>query len=145
MKTILTLQRLTGPGQPRTFGELRNPAGEFLVHTLEDMVREIPGEPWIKIKGETAIKAGLYKITLELSNRFGPDTLTVNDVDQFIGVRMHGGNTEKNTEGCPLLGMNCTRSGINTCKEAVDMIKKLVRDEIAAGNEVWMNIVNFED
>lgn len=140
----ITLQRHTGFGEPRTFGELLDEQGEHLVHTLEDKVREIADEPvanW-KIKGETAIPAGRYRVTLEDSSHFGPDTLTINDVEAYEAIRMHGGNTERDTAGCPLLGMNRSAMGISNCAPAVEKVKALVREQIDSGNEVWINVVN---
>lgn len=139
-----TLQRLTGPGQPRTFGEWRDATGQRLAHTLEDCVREKPGVPvekW-KIKGETAIPAGRYRITLENSGRFGPDTTTINSVPGFVAIRVHGGNTEQDTEGCPLLGLNRSAMGISNCAPAVAKVKALVKAVIAAGDSVWLDIIN---
>jgi hypothetical protein len=127
----------------RTFGEM-SADGRHLVHVLEDAVREVAGEPpelW-KIHGKTAIPVGRYRVTLENSGRFGPDTLTLNNVKGFDAIRMHGGNTEKDTEGCPLLGMNRTAAGINNCAPAVAMVKELVRQAIAGGESVWLTVAN---
>ncbi|MDP3272286.1 DUF5675 family protein, partial [Limnobacter sp.] len=124
----LTLQRYEA--QPnRTFGRMLAEDGHRLCYVLEDAVREIEGRPvaeW-KIHGKTAIPAGDYQITLENSPRFGPDALTVNGVPGFVGVRMHAGNTEADTEGCPLLGMEVTPTGImgGTSRPAVSLIKVL--------------------
>lgn len=68
--------------------------GVYACCTLEDEIREIEGQPvadW-KIKGATAIPAGVYRVTLEHSNRFGADTLTLHDVPGFTSIRMHAGN-----------------------------------------------------
>jgi Family of unknown function (DUF5675) len=118
--------------------------GLLLCHTLEDVVREVPTMPvaeW-KIKGRTAIPAGRYRVTLENSNRFGADTLTINDVEGFDKIRMHGGNTEADTEGCPLLGLVRTESGIRNCAPAVAAVKELVRAGLSRGGEVWIEIIN---
>lgn len=142
---LLTLQRTTD-GAHRTFGELRAEDGHRLCYTLEDPVREIPGQPvatW-KVKGSTAIPAGRYRITLEDSPRFGPDTLTVHDVPGFTGVRIHAGNTERDTEGCPLLGMDVTPAGIapGTSRPAVALVKHLVQQAIRGGERVYLDVVN---
>ena len=121
--------------------------GVFICHSLEDEIREVEGEPvsaW-KIKGATAIPAGRYRVTLEHSPRFGPDTLTVNDVPGFSGVRMHGGNTSEDTEGCPLLGFQVTATTIvgGTSKPAVEAVKAMLRTAIQLeGQEVWLEVCN---
>lgn len=142
MRLVLQRDRLL---PKRTFGRLIADGTE-LCKTLEDAVREIPGESvaaW-KIKGETAIPTGEYRITLENSPRFGPQTLTVNDVPGFVGVRMHAGNTEADTEGCPLLGFELTDSGIKggTSRAAVDLVRRVVIDAIARGEVVLMDVRN---
>lgn len=141
----LTLRRTECAG-PRTFGDLIAEDGHRLCHTLEDEIREVEGQPvseW-KIKGATAIPSGEYRVTLEDSPRFGPDTLTVNDVPGFSGVRMHAGNTEADTEGCPLLGMAINAAGIvgGTSRPAVALVKEVVRQAIERGEIVWLVVEN---
>ncbi len=142
---ILTLKRHE-TNEQRTFGTMVAEDGHRLVYVLEDAVREVPGQPvgnW-KIHGKTAIPAGEYQVTLENSPRFGPNTLTVNDVPGFAGVRMHAGNTEADTEGCPLLGMEVTPTGImgGTSRPAVALIKQIVQQAINAGEVVLLRVVN---
>ena len=83
--------------------------GVFECYTLEDEERDI------KIKGETRIPEGTYKLDFrrELSGltekyRRKYDWfdfhLHVKDVPNFKYVYIHIGNTEKNTDGCLLLG-----------------------------------------
>ena len=120
--------------------------GIFACYTLEDQIREVPGQPveqW-KIHGETAIPAGIYRVTLETSNRFGPDTLTVNAVPGFTGVRMHAGNTAANTDGCPLLGMQATDHSLigGSSRPAVALVKGEVERAIARGEPVTIEIKN---
>lgn len=141
----LTLQRTSPAGHPMTFGELLAD-GQFICYVLEDEVREVDGQPvasW-KIKGETAIPAGEYRITLEHSPRFGANTLTVHDVPGFVGVRIHAGNTVADTEGCPLLGMAINAQGIvgGTSAPAVKLVKQLVGDAMSRGEVTRMDVVN---
>jgi hypothetical protein len=120
--------------------------GVFTCHTLEDEVRERVGEPvasW-KIHGATAIPAGQYRVTLEDSPRFGPATLTIHDVPGFKYIRMHAGNTSADTEGCLLLGLQATQVSLvgGTSRPAVAMVKEAVRQALARGESVSIDISN---
>ena len=130
---ILRLQRQPSV-ESRTHGDL-TVDGEWECFTLEDCVRAE------KIHGKTAIPAGTYAITLENSPRFGPDTLTVNNVDGFTGVRIHAGNSEKDTEGCPLVGRTRTATGIGESRLALAALKAKVKAALIEGDDVWLEIV----
>ena len=121
--------------------------GEFVCHTLEDVVREVVGEPvesW-KIFGQTAIPAGTYRVTLENSPHFGPDTMTINDVPGYAGVRIHGGNRAEDTEGCLILGnaVDMEHGTIvgGTSQPAVAHVKSLVATAIGNGEDVSITFV----
>lgn len=120
--------------------------GAFACHTLEDEIRELPGVPvaaW-KIHGETAIPAGVYRVILESSQRFGPDTLTLCHVPGFAYIRMHAGNTSDHTEGCLLLGMRATDVSLvgGTSRPAVALVKAEVRKALDRGDTVMIEIIN---
>ena len=103
---------------------------EFICDVLEDVVREIEGVPvaeW-KIAEETAIPHGVYEITLETSQRFGPNTLTVNAVPGYSGVRIHGGNTAHDTHGCLLPGTRNSDSTVAGSQVALSKLKTYVVD-----------------
>lgn len=139
---LLTLQRTHGDNQ-RTFGALFAD-GVFCCYTLEDAEREKPGTPvaaW-KQAGATAIPAGRYRVTLETSPRFGANTLTINGVPGFVGVRMHAGNTDADTEGCPLLGMAISTMGVvpGTSRPAVDLLRGVVSKALAKGDTVTIDV-----
>lgn len=140
----LTLQRKPSKGGA-TIGALLID-GIHACHTLEDEVREVPGQPvssW-KVKGATAIPAGHYRVVLEPSARFGADTLTIKDVPGFQFIRMHAGNTSADTEGCPLLGMRATDVSLvgGTSKPAVALVKGQVQRAIREGQVVTIDINN---
>jgi hypothetical protein len=80
-----------------TIGEL-TVDGLFQCYTLEDKEREI------KIKSETAIPKGTYKVVITLSARFKTLLPLIVDVPGFEGIRIHPGNTNHDTEGCILVG-----------------------------------------
>lgn len=78
-------------------------ASRFFAFTLEDQWRDIlNGEP--KVHGKTCIPAGLYRVVVSMSPRFGKRMTEILGVPQFSGVRFHGGATVDHSEGCPLLG-----------------------------------------
>jgi hypothetical protein len=130
MKLLLQRQK---SGAVVTHGDLYV-NGAFECHTLEDVVRET------KIKGQTAIPAGRYRITMENSPRFGPGTLTVNDVPNFVGVRIHAGNTHEDTEGCPLVGQTRGLVSIGQSRAALSALKSKVTMALVNGDEVWLEI-----
>ena len=80
-----------------TIGELYVD-GVFECYTLEDKVRPI------KIKGETAIPEGEYKVIIDLSKKFKRELPLLLDVPNFDGIRIHTGNYPRDTEGCILVG-----------------------------------------
>jgi hypothetical protein len=58
---------------------------------------------------------------------------------------MHAGNTEADTDGCVLLGMEVDPHGIvgGTSQTAVKLVKFLVKDAIEHDEEVWITVSNF--
>ena len=96
--------------------------GKYFCDTLEDTVRDLNKNGKFdnrekKIAGATAIPYGIYEVTLKVrSPRYSkikkyvdfcgaymPRLLKVSD---FEGILVHPGNTEKDTDGCLLVGQN---------------------------------------
>ena len=80
--------------------------GRFLCWTLEDVVREVAGQPvasW-KVPGKTAIPFGTYALQVTPSARFKRPLPLVVDVPGFEGIRVHRGNHAEDTEGCIIVG-----------------------------------------
>ncbi len=108
--------------------------GEFFCHTLEDEKRA-DGK---KVYGETAIPVGVYDIVLTVSNRFKRLMPLLLDVPMFKGIRIHGGNTSKDSHGCPLVAFNTDYKRIwgtaekkltKRLKEAEDKITISIEDK----------------
>ena len=107
-----------------TIGELLID-GKFECFTLEDKERDV------KIKGETAIPRGTYKVIINQSNRFKRLLPLLIDVDNFEGVRIHAGNTNHDTEGCILVGQTRSKDYISKSRKAYEILfakMKLAKD-----------------
>ena len=89
--------------------------GQWICDALEDTVRDTNHNGRIdqdekKIYGETAIPCGRYYVTFAKTRldigrkaRYGCIPL-LHNVNSFNHIRIHPGKTEKNSEGCILLG-----------------------------------------
>lgn len=101
--------------------------GKFFAHTLEDVYRELKSKE-DKIKGKTAIPNGRYKVILSMSNRFKKELPEILNVPYFTGIRIHSGNTEKDTEGCILVGANTDEKKIWNCSSKMSELIKLLKE-----------------
>ena len=102
---LLTLQR-TMRGDRYTMGILAI-NGEPFCDTLEPTDRHLTAEsitPEGKVNGRTAIPTGRYPVSLTYSPRFDCQLPLVQSVPCFEGIRIHVGNTSKDTKGCILVG-----------------------------------------
>lgn len=98
-----------------TIGELTID-GKFECFTLEDKERPV------KIKGETAIPKGTYKVIINKSNRFKRLLPLLINVKNFEGVRIHPGNSNHDTEGCILVGSNRSVDYITKSRKAFEAL-----------------------
>ena len=86
--------------------------GEYFCDTIEDTDRGLTQtmtDAQIKSKkvyGQTAIPTGTYRVIISYSNKFKRQMPLLLNVPGFLGIRIHSGNTEKDTEGCLIVGKN---------------------------------------
>lgn len=129
---------------------------EFLCYTLEDEYRDE------KIKGETRIPSGTYKITLRTvggfhgryEKKYGEmhkGMLWVRDVPNFEYILIHTGNTDEHTAGCLLVGdtqqQNITKSKSGFIGASVDAYKRIypsIASAIERGDDVEISYVDFD-
>ena len=75
-----------------------------------------------KVYGETAIPTGTYRIIISYSNKFKKQMPLLLNVPGFAGIRIHSGNTEKDSLGCILVGKN---KAVGKVLESRDTYNKL--------------------
>lgn len=86
--------------------------GVYFCDTLEDKDRGLTQSMQLseiknkKVYGQTAIPTGTYQLTITYSNRFKQLMPLINNVPGYAGIRIHVGNTSKDTDGCILVGVN---------------------------------------
>jgi hypothetical protein len=101
---------------------------------LEDVVRA----DGVKVYGETSIPSGTYKVILNVSNRFKCLMPLLLNVPNFEGIRIHSGNTDKDTHGCLLVGVNSVKGKVIESKKTFAALMEVLK---AAKDEITIEIV----
>lgn len=102
--------------------------GRYFSDVLEDVDRGLDSsmtESEIlekKVKGQTAIPTGHYVINITYSPKYKRMMPLLLDVKGFSGIRIHSGNTSKDTEGCLIVGKN---KQVGMVLESRDTYKRL--------------------
>jgi len=110
----------------------------FFCYTLEDQLRNKDQ----KVYGETCIRAGRYKVVLDMSNRFKRIMPRLLDVPMFEGIRIHGGNTSKDSHGCPLVAFSTDGKRIWGSAEKELTATLLQWQKENPSREIWITIEN---
>ena len=109
----------------------------FGCNTLEDADRGLSQDMHLeeikkkKAYGQTAIPRGSYECVYTYSNRFKKMLPLLKDVPGFDGIRIHSGNSAKDTEGCILVGLNLKKGMVLNSRE---WTTKIVYKMKEAGN-----------
>lgn len=136
MKLILKRKFL---GDKYTIGDLFID-GEFFCNTIEDAVRKLPATCLYTAKGqsckckgkiyaETAIPAGMYKVTMEYSPRFKRKLPFLHNVPHFIGILIHSGTTAVDSAGCLIVGNNTIKGKVTESRVTSDKLNAILSKE----------------
>lgn len=107
--------------------------GEYFCKTLEDEERDV------KIKGETSIPVGTYEVIVTYSNRFNQLMPLLLNVPNFEGIRIHSGNTDKDTDGCILVGKPLRADFIQQSRDTYVQLMKKINAARPKG-KIWIEI-----
>ena len=110
--------------------------GVFACHVLEDAVRRV------KVRGQTAIPAGTYEVTITYSRRFRQPLPLLLAVPGYEGVRIHSGNDAAATEGCLLVGRYAPErpDWVADSRAAFARLFAQLRAGLADGQRLWLTI-----
>jgi len=111
--------------------------GQRECFTLEDVIRNGP-----KVYGETAIPDGSYRVLITMSQRFQRPLPILQEVPNFVGVRIHPGNTSEDTKGCILVGLTKEDNFIGKSQMAMSLLLPKIQHALDNKEEVWIEIRN---
>ena len=111
----------------------------YLCDTLEPTWRDY-AKGARKIKGKSAIPEGRYPIVITFSPTFKKWLPLLVNVPMFSGIRIHAGNTAKDTQGCILVGLNLKKGMVLNSRKYVEKKKKKIVEAKNKGEAVWIEI-----
>ena len=97
-----------------------------------------------KVKHETAIPAGRYKVIVTYSNRFKKPLPLLLDVKGFEGIRIHPGNTKANTSGCILPGLTKAENAVYSSRVAFNALFDYIKS-VVGKEDLYIKIVDKKD
>ena len=120
-----------------TIGRLEDENGKKLCDTLEPIWRNYDGGE-LKIPKKSAIPEGTYRVVTTYSLRFRKYFPLLVGVPGFEGVRIHSGNTSRDTEGCILVGQNIQVGKVLWSRITLEKLMKLIENE----KKIYLTIKN---
>jgi hypothetical protein len=129
-----------------TIGEL-SIDGKFFCFVLEDKDRGLTQSETLtsikikKIFGVTAIPYGKYKVVLSESPHFKRLLPEILNVKGYTGVRIHRGNTDKDTLGCLIVGFRKVYNQVFESAKAEEALIKELKGAIEDGEDINLEIV----
>ena len=105
-----------------------------------------------KVKGETAIPTGTYKILMNVTSpKFSKyeyykrvckgKVPRLDNVPAFSGVLLHVGNTAKDSEGCILLGFNKVKGAVTDSRKAFELVYNKLSIANSIGQPITLTII----
>ena len=120
-------------------GEALGEAPLYLCDTLEPTWRDYNNGAY-KIKGRSAIPEGRYAVVITYSPKMKQWLPLLLNVPKFSGIRIHAGNTAKDTEGCILVGENREVGKVLDSRMWLSRLKQKIVEAKERGEGVWIRV-----
>ena len=108
--------------------------GEYFCDTIEDKDRRLNNDMGLaeimakKRYGETAIPTGHYEVEITYSPKYKRMMPEIKGVKGFSGIRIHSGNTSKDTLGCLIVGKNTQVGMVTESRKTYNKLFALMKD-----------------
>ena len=118
--------------------------GKYFCDVLEDVDRGLDDsmteEDILKQKkyGETAIPTGIYTVLLTYSPKYKKVMPLINNVKGYSGIRIHSGNSSKDTLGCLLVGKNTVVGRLTDSRNTYNALFKRLQQK--GSNKITIEI-----
>ena len=112
---------------------------KYFCDTLEPTWRDYEHGAY-KVKGRSAIPEGRYAVVISYSPKFKQWLPILLGVPKFEGIRIHAGNTAKDTEGCILVGKNREVGKVLDSRIWLHRLKQKIVEAKDRGEAVWITI-----
>lgn len=109
--------------------------GKYFCDTLEDKDRGLDDSMTVeeillnKKYGQTAIPTGTYKVQITYSPKYKRMMPLILNVKGYSGIRIHSGNTDKDTLGCLLVGKNTKVGMVTDSRNTYNKLYALMKDK----------------
>ena len=111
-----------------TIGRLEDENRVKICDTLEPTWRNYKGGE-LKVPKKSAVPEGTYRVVVTKSPRFRKYLPLLVGVPGFEGIRIHSGNSAKDTEGCILVGDNLIKGRLVWSRNALGKLMGMMEDE----------------
>ncbi len=116
---------------------------QYFCDTLEPTWRDYANGAY-KVKGRSAIPEGRYAVVISYSPKLKQWLpILLGDLEfnrKWQGIRIHAGNTAKDTEGCILVGKNREVGRVLDSRKWLHRLKQKIVEAKDRGEAVWMTI-----
>lgn len=126
-----------GMGEPKA--SPREGLEEVFCDTLEPTWRDYK-HGGRKLKGCSAIPEGRYPVVITYSPKMKEWLPLLVNVPMFSGIRIHAGNTAKDTEGCILVGQNLKKGMVLNSRIWLKRLKDKIVEAKDKGEAVWITV-----
>ena len=118
--------------------------GKWFCNVLEDRDRGLSDAMTeediksIKQYGTTAIPVGIYTVLLTYSPKYKRVMPLINNVKGYSGIRIHSGNSSKDTLGCLLVGKNTVVGRLTDSRNTYNALFKRLQQK--GSNKITIEI-----